>query len=1808
MSSHSGSRSDVPSAEALTRVNPRGDSSATLDGPSWFVSRSSSSIYSTLSGDERLVISPPPPRNQQIHLDSQTKLFLRPTYEYEQTSQSPAGKSIVVASEAEDDLTLPLNLIRNTGQFCQDRGPQMNTRLYSRSTEMAISASHLDRQINSFIQETNVRSPEVAPSPRQRHHSSHCYERGSPCSSSPNQPRDSDVQDSGDEDEDDARSNATHSNLRMGGSRPPSRAVSVHRRSRAPSACSSLVADGEESQIPGYLFLHEVPPLRIRKSTVASHPPLHSPKQKGKGRGNSRPTSHQQHHDAQLDIQSRPPADHDAQASLDMFKSPQHVWYFIRRLVGLELRWEAARAWKLTDLNLNSVPPRKDSSYHHPHERSDDDASAYSWDSSSGETTIAPESLPILRYLVQNFLLTLPIIRDTVSVVQNVPHSSHFHPQDPTSHTSVAVYWSAGILPILRRLHQSNLSATIDLGSPGFLNILFDSHIARLLERFIATSLKICTHRLSSPRFRQTMNATTDPGGPVLEGTFRSPRSMDRIRPFKVSSPRKTVNPASSPESDVAPDPMQAMGYLAPDKFSSNRTSNSEINYFRDITPIPVSHAHFDEPEREQPRAFVPSFHKEPQRYSGVSVQPSQRGSIGVVTPSNSNCVPDLNQAHPLNRVENYSVGFLTHDAQKASAPASIAPSSKTFSSVSTHDRQPTDTEVSTFMPSVFGSIQDLPLKPSWSVRLNRSDALIERTDPVDSLSVAPAVAPSEEVKSVRQTIERMKLERQYHGERRHQDDNKSNSSSRLSRKFSWVGRNGPKVGPDTNSDVSQKVSPNFDLRTTSMLSEEARVPHTPMLNKSFHAKVVQEALHETHDCEEITNNHPEVKIAITHDTHRAPNLPLKPMPQRVENLETREEISGTDPSRPAIDQNPLSELLPQSEMREADTDTASKRASKWGFALKSLSLHKSNDNQVRAEENSKTGFRKSWRIRTENAPTTFLPPSLDSLSLKFSQSASQQVADTASQKAAIPESLARGLSAPYENIYEPASLQFQFQFFEMPKDTIPWPWGDPVPFWKGTPVHKLSWGGFEVDLVGVRQGITKNSYVIRVRRPSRLDEYVLRKESQFKNYGRRLSKDFPNAHIRAVPTPEVSLDDDVFAADSLLPEDENQLALATKSDGRAASKLSDTRIAQALDEHGPSSSTNPCFMDPFSASAIEPVPVAPHEGIKRRPTLASIFGVGNHRSKFSVDTRSDWNGSNRMMKNEPNAKNERLNFDREIVGSAQRPQHHPSHSRRASLRQIKFTSDIHRRALRGWLRDTLSIRTVGHHPETAAFLLLGSVVPEEKDLLDIRQREKIDEERRTKRVLVAQGAAERSKTIHDWWSDVKSEFVNGDGVQNLSKALKEYKTVEELPVRFQKGLEWIRMNIAEGLHELLVIGNQSDILFGKLLGLNAAFPWSMIKNALKIKRPNLMGKALLEIFLAKRLNVGKSKHSVIQRLIEIAINETEGSSMEVERRINACRARIQSLTMCEKIIKFVHASNDIKNLFRQYAESADMELVVVIVRSAEEPRLDKYDLERIMSASKAYKSLLAKNDNRITSSMTENIHVRLILDLKLYLRLISQEWDSKQIRKMLSENSVAEAVEVLINPLLEFLKRTYHIGNAARALDHTQDFIEQLITVVNALRSRIQDPQKSIRVLGRLISRHQNNFYGWLHEIHAHDSIIEEFFQWLSTAMKFLKEGLLQPIMVSEIIPPGDLDQLSDELDEIVEWEEKKRKRQYEQLCRRYSADVDGDDPVIVEGDGFGRSKVEPLLELKPLPPQLDHIACCLDLFRRALGKTLLP
>lgn len=99
---------------------------------------------------------------------------------------------------------------------------------------------------------------------------------------------------------------------------------------------------------------------------------------------------------------------------------------------------------------------------------------------------------------------------------------------------------------------------------------------------------------------------------------------------------------------------------------------------------------------------------------------------------------------------------------------------------------------------------------------------------------------------------------------------------------------------------------------------------------------------------------------------------------------------------------------------------------------------------------------------------------------------------------------------------------------------------------------------------------------------------------------------------------------------------------------------------------------------------------------------------------------------------------------------------------------------------------------------------------------------------------------------------------------------------------------------------------------------------------------------------------------------------------------INRLRARIASVAMCEKIDAFVHDSREKKAIIRRYARENDVELVLCIVRGADEPRLAKYELDRVVRASKKYKSYMKSTRSPMAKANVTDPDVRLVLDLQV--------------------------------------------------------------------------------------------------------------------------------------------------------------------------------------------------------------------------------
>lgn len=147
-----------------------------------------------------------------------------------------------------------------------------------------------------------------------------------------------------------------------------------------------------------------------------------------------------------------------------------------------------------------------------------------------------------------------------------------------------------------------------------------------------------------------------------------------------------------------------------------------------------------------------------------------------------------------------------------------------------------------------------------------------------------------------------------------------------------------------------------------------------------------------------------------------------------------------------------------------------------------------------------------------------------------------------------------------------------------------------------------------------------------------------------------------------------------------------------------------------------------------------------------------------------------------------------------------------------------------------------------------------------------------VDQARRNARVGVAQRAAERVKTLHDAWTSVGEECIHGNGFSEISDALRNAATIEELPPRYVKSIEWLRsrcvflfiiylaiwvdvdriFSLAETLYETLVASPTSGSVFAKLRSLHGAFPYFLVRQAFKISSPSLVTKLLQDILLAR--------------------------------------------------------------------------------------------------------------------------------------------------------------------------------------------------------------------------------------------------------------------------------------------------------------------------------------------------------------------
>ncbi|KAN0064172.1 hypothetical protein ACQY0O_003339 [Thecaphora frezii] len=906
-------------------------------------------------------------------------------------------------------------------------------------------------------------------------------------------------------------------------------------------------------------------------------------------------------------------------------------------------------------------------------------------------------------------------------------------------------------------------------------------------------------------------------------------------------------------------------------------------------------------------------------------------------------------------------------------------------------------------------------------------------------------------------------------------------------------------------------------------------------------------------------------------------------------------------------------------------------------------------------------------------------------------------------------------------------------------KDSWPWPASNLLPpeayFAYRKPLDRLKYGGYEVDVVGVRKrSTTERDYILRIRRPNRLDEYVVRNDADFEEFQRNLTEELGDGvFVKPLPRtggrPDEGSDyEDDDRSSSLRSSSSNYAGvgaaladharagrndlLLQRKPSKAERSLADRfvsgqrdksrRYSRAVQDGGrPVYSRRGAddeYEDAFesdsesfrSGSCRRPTPrylqsrsggrdsvyddegddrstvtsAAPRRRYGRRVGGSPVSDKGDDDLYYyddddtTISGRDSRRGAEQTTKSrrsmlpfglgsfskgtapppsnkrprggEPSRKrnsfdSRRRSISRNLPGVSDSrgsfaargdPTTYEAAPRKSKVEPAPMDYDARRQKLRTWLRDTLAVRGAGHARETRDFASIAAV-PEKglrrADLVDMDDRIREDKHRRREHERDADEAGDDVHDLRAVRNKLWADCVEGDGFLKMYDTLVETPEYGRLPLPYQQMVSWGNLQLARFLFGVFVSGDESRANLARLQDVYESIPWKKLSLAMKTPVSQMM-RTWQDNLLRK---------GFLQAILHVML---EDEPEPIEEDLAELRKSIGSDVMFRKLRMFVESPDDLKRLIRQHAEKAEIPLVAAIVRSSEQPKLNKAEVRRVMDATEVYQDFIKTQPTVVKKNAHKEPGYLLIRDLQRALRLFSLQRDGAQMRGMLQDPAIADALAAVFEPLLEELRRVHRVRGVGNTLRELECFLGRLIDHLSGLRARVQDPARSIQSLAEMLDGAATTWYSFLYKLSDVSPTVFSFFSWFRHLAMTIGAGTpdladiwtnppAAPARPAESVDGGSVlvrsetpDDALDaatmrDINSLAEYGRRKRSRQMEIACRWAAGDTEEHHSVQIQGDGAGKTRMEPYLPKEPRPARA---APGLDRFRKSFKEAV--
>ncbi|KIP04876.1 hypothetical protein PHLGIDRAFT_75142, partial [Phlebiopsis gigantea 11061_1 CR5-6] len=478
-----------------------------------------------------------------------------------------------------------------------------------------------------------------------------------------------------------------------------------------------------------------------------------------------------------------------------------------------------------------------------------------------------------------------------------------------------------------------------------------------------------------------------------------------------------------------------------------------------------------------------------------------------------------------------------------------------------------------------------------------------------------------------------------------------------------------------------------------------------------------------------------------------------------------------------------------------------------------------------------------------------------------------------------------------------------------------------------------------------------------------------------------------------------------------------------------------------------------------------------------------------------------------------------------------------------------RLAREKNRLTLRSYLHTLLSSSVFASSPVLRSFLLSGPTHLSQEELEDARRREEADRMREDGRIRFAKEIKDRVDGLRDAVRSVKGELLGKDGLTHVFATIKHTPDIRDLPANYKAVIEWARISLASTVFQRFVAADNASEAFAGMKRVHGLMPYFMLKAALRISNPVGMIRGVLDLFLAQPFG----GRSLLQRMFTGSLQE---EAKALEEDIDTVRNKVEDPQICEKVRLFVYAPPEIQAIYKADAAAEDMNVLTAVLRSGEEPRLSRAQMQRVYRASIAHRAYADAHPDSDDDEGPEDEEAWLYEDLSLLVRLYARLRDREQLIALIFEGTTADLLRDIITIFYAPLAQVYRAASIADSFGDLQNFMNDLIKTVEQSEELSQrDPAKTVQIFIDLIQRHEQSFYTFVHKVHSKgDGLFDHLMRWIEQFLTLMREGLGRPISLEFLLPYTGAERLEimREVDAVaryhyllkVQYEAKVRKR----------------------------------------------------------------